>query len=137
LWLDIAATLAVYSVVAAAFGVRGTIFFALQSVVAILALALFDYVAHYGLMRRPGEKLSDRHSWNASHAVGNAVLFNMGRHSDHHRHSVGPYQTLHRQPEGPELPAGYAGSMLLALIPPLWRRAMDARARRAISSPAE
>lgn len=137
LLLDIAATMALYSVVAAAFGVRGVIFFALQSVVAILALALFDYVAHYGLMRRPAEPLTNCHSWNASHAVCNAVLFNMGRHSDHHRRAAGPYQTLHRQPDGPELPAGYAGSMLLALIPPLWRRAMDGRARLMMSGPAE
>jgi alkane 1-monooxygenase len=137
LLLDIAATVAIYSVIARTFGLWGVIFFALQSVVAIIALALFDYVAHYGLMRRPGEPLSDRHSWNASHAVCNAVLFNMGRHSDHHRRAVGPYQTLHRQPEGPELPAGYAGSMLLALIPPLWRRAMDARARLAMSGSAD
>jgi alkane 1-monooxygenase len=92
-------------------------------------------VAHYGLVRRPGEKLSDRHSWNASHAVCNAVLFNMGRHSDHHRKAAGPYQVLRRIEAGPELPAGYAGSMLLALIPPLWRTAMDWRVRTVLPDP--
>lgn len=137
LLLEFTVLAAVYATVALWLGPRGVIFFALQSVVAILALALFDYVAHYGLLRRPGEPLADRHSWNASHAVCNAVLFNMGRHSDHHRHAVGPYQTLHRVPQGPELPAGYAGSMLLALIPPLWRKAMDPRVRQAMADPAE
>ena len=28
----------------------------------------------------------------------------------------------------PELPLGYAGSILLALVPPLWRRVMDEKA---------
>ncbi len=29
--------------------------------------------------------------------------------------------------EAPQLPAGYAAMILLALIPPLWRRVMDPR----------
>ena len=30
--------------------------------------------------------------------------------------------------DAPELPFGYAGSILLALAPPLWRRVMDEKA---------
>jgi alkane 1-monooxygenase len=112
-------------------------FFALQSAVAIMALELFNYVAHYGLVRGAGEPFTDRHSWNASHAVGNALLFNMGRHSDHHRRAAAPYQTLQPVADAPELPAGYAGSMLLALIPPLWRRVMDRRVGELRTQPAE
>ena len=29
--------------------------------------------------------------------------------------------------EAPQLPSGYSAMLLLALIPPLWRRVMDAR----------
>jgi len=116
-------------------GLRAAMFFALSSAVAIAALELFNYVAHYGLIRAVSpsgsrEPFTSRHSWNASNPVGNALLFNMGRHSDHHRRAAGPYQILEPIPEGPELPAGYAGSMSLALIPPLWRRIMDPRALR-------
>lgn len=32
------------------------------------------------------------------------------------------YQTLRHYRESPQLPAGYAGMMLLAMIPPLWMR---------------
>jgi alkane 1-monooxygenase len=135
MWFDILGLPVLYVTVAAVFGWRGLAFFALQSGLAILCLALFDYVAHYGLVRRPGERLTDRHSWNASHAVCNAVLFNMGRHSDHHRKAAGPYQVLRRLDAGPELPAGYAGAMLLALIPPLWRRAMDGRVTTLMNEP--
>jgi hypothetical protein len=35
----------------------------------------------------------------------------------------------------PELPMGYAGSILLALVPPLWRRVMDRRIGRLAASP--
>ena len=36
-----------------------------------------------------------------------------------------PWQHLRRAAKTPLLPFGLAGSILLALIPPLWRRIMD------------
>ena len=51
----------------------------------------------------------------------------MGRHSDHHRRPAAPFEQLRRLDAAPELPAGYAGSILLAFVPPLWRRVMDKR----------
>jgi alkane 1-monooxygenase len=117
----------------AALGLRTVGFFLLQSAVAVTVLELFNYIAHYGLARRPDAtgrlgRFADRHSWNSSNALANALIFNMGRHSSHHRSPAAPYQDL-RCAEAPELPLGYAGSILLALAPPLWRRTMDPRAR--------
>jgi alkane 1-monooxygenase len=60
--------------------------------------------------------------------MNNAALFNMGRHSDHHRGSSKPYQQLKPLPSAAELPSGYAAALLTAFIPPLWRRVMDRRA---------
>lgn len=100
--------------------------------VAMLAVALlesFNYVAHYGLTRRADERLEPHHSWNSRRRMNNAALFNMGRHSDHHRHAARSYEALEPMAEAAELPAGYAGALLTALIPPLWRRMMDPRAR--------
>jgi alkane 1-monooxygenase len=134
---DLVAMALIYIGLAAVLGGRAALFFAGESAVAIIALELFNYVAHYGLVRTAGEPFTDRHSWNASHAVGNALLFNMGRHSDHHRRAAAPYQTLQPIAAGPELPAGYAGSMLLALIPPLWRKIMDSRVSLVRAVPAE
>jgi alkane 1-monooxygenase len=37
------------------------------------------------------------------------------------------YQTLCHADEAPQLPSGYATMMLIAMIPPLWRRVMDRR----------
>jgi len=117
----------------AGLGPRAAAFFLIQSAVAITVLELFTYIAHYGLARRADgtgglERFSDRHSWNSSNVLANALIFNMGRHSFHHHSPAAPYQDL-RTEEGPELPLGYAGSILLALVPPLWRRTMDPRAR--------
>ena len=37
------------------------------------------------------------------------------------------YQTLEHYAESPQLPMGYPGAILLALIPPLWFRIMNDR----------
>jgi alkane 1-monooxygenase len=131
---DIGVALASLVAVAALWGAKGLLFFALQSFVAITVLELFNYIAHYGLLRRANssggfEALSDRHSWNSSNVLVNLLIFNMGRHSYHHRKPAISYQDLEYVAQAPELPAGYAGSILLALVPPLWKRVMDGRAK--------
>jgi len=107
-------------------------FVLVNAALAIVLLETFNYVAHYGLSRRATgngsiERLGPHHSWNSSNWMNNSALFNMGRHSDHHRHTTRHYQRLERLSPSPELPSGYATSMVTALVPPLWRRIMDAR----------
>jgi hypothetical protein len=46
---------------------------------------------------------------------------NGGHHSDHHRSPARAYPRLGRDAAAPELPLGYAGTMAMALVPPLWR----------------
>ncbi len=121
---------AIFAALFAAWGWRGALFLAGESVVGVVVLELFNYIAHYGLARRIGargiaEPFDDSHSWNSSNVLANTLIFNMGRHSDHHRRPTASYQQLHFKSRAPELPAGYAGSILMALIPPLWRRVMD------------
>lgn len=121
---------AIETAIAAGFaliGPRAFGFWLGQAVLAVIMLELFNYIAHYGLVRERSERLAARHSWNSTRRMNNAALFNMGRHSDHHRHPTRPYQSLETMDGAPELPAGYAGAILLALVPPLWRRVMDPR----------
>ncbi|MBV9542090.1 MAG: alkane 1-monooxygenase [Alphaproteobacteria bacterium] len=122
---DIAIMAILYVTLATVIGPRAAALFAGQSIVGIVVLELFNYIAHYGLMRRGRERLGDHHSWNSSNVVANALIFNMGRHASHHTHPTASYQDLMHIADAPELPAGYAGSILLALFPPLWRRVMD------------
>lgn len=129
--LDLVTTVGLCILIGSLTRVIGLLFFVLQSAIAIIVLELFNYIAHYGLMRRTAERgfepLGDWHSWNSSNALANLVIFNMGRHSDHHRHPARSYERLAAIANAPELPAGYAGSILLALVPPLWQRLMDAK----------
>jgi alkane 1-monooxygenase len=131
---DVVAMTLIYMGAFLAFGWRGATLFAVQSAVGIIVLELFNYIAHYGLARavRPvgHEPFTDRHSWNSSNVVANALIFNMGRHSYHHTRPAASYQSLRWVAQAPELPAGYAGSILLALVPPLWRRIMDPAVQR-------
>lgn len=132
---DVAVSALVFAAAIGAVGPRAAIFLALESAVAIAVLEMFNYVAHYGLIRERNadgglEPFAPHHSWNSSNVLANPVIFNMGRHSDHHTRPSAPYQTLRHIVEAPELPAGYAGSILLALIPPLWRSIMDPKVLR-------
>lgn len=111
----------------AALGVLGV-----QAVVAFWLLEVVNYVEHYGLerARRPDggwARVEPCHSWNASHRLTNWILFNLQRHSHHHVEHARRYQTLRHLPESPQLPTGYSGMVLLALVPPLWRAVMDRR----------
>ena len=109
------------------------LFFA-QGFVAVVLLEITNYLEHYGLERReigPGryETVGPQHSWNSSHLVSNAYLFNLARHSDHHFLASRPYEMLRHWDDtvAPQLPAGYPAMLLAALVPPLWFRIMDPR----------
>ena len=125
-------TLAFAAGMAAWLGSAGLVFFAAQALVAIVLLELVNYIEHYGLLRRQQpdgryERVTPRHSWNDSHHLSNLALLNLQRHSDHHAHAARRYQVLRHHDEAPQLPCGYATLVLLALVPPLWRRFMDPR----------
>lgn len=122
----------VYAVIGYVFGPVGLGFFAVQSLIGFSMLEVINYVEHYGLARRqlaPGvyERVMPWHSWNSSHRLSNWLLFNLGRHSDHHCHARRSYFDLRHLEEAPQLPSGYFGMFLLPLFPRLWRRLMDPR----------
>lgn len=131
----------VYGVVAWRWGGRGLAFFVLQGVIAFVLLEAINYVEHYGLVRRevaPGqyEPVAACHSWDSSHRLSNWLLINLARHADHHLVASRRYPALATRDIAPQLPAGYGSMLLLALVPPLWRRVMDPRVSRA-GSPAQ
>lgn len=121
-----------YGLAAWGAGGLGLALFATQSVVAFSLLEVINYLEHYGLSRRelaPGqyERVRPEHSWNASQRVSNHYLFNLARHADHHANASRPYERLRHQDDAPQLPAGYASMLLLALVPALWFRVMNPR----------
>ena len=110
----------------------GLIFSVLIAIVAFLLLETINYIEHYGLLRKLNEngryeRVTVKHSWNSDHILGRIMLYELTRHSDHHYKASKEYQILNSYPESPQLPLGYPGSMILALIPPLWFYFMDTR----------
>lgn len=120
-----------------------------------LALALYaasqmlaaDYVQHYGLWRRRRddgklEPVGPRHSWDTPGAFTAVMMFHAGRHADHHAHPYRPYPALRDLPAAPVHPFSVAAMVVIALIPPLWRRmvhprldALDQATRAAMTTP--
>jgi alkane 1-monooxygenase len=97
-------------------------------------LLISDYVQHYGLERRETdgryEPVGPRHSWNAPHVFTSHMMLNAPRHSAHHTRPDLRFDALAMPSacdEAPVLPYSLPAMSCLALIPPLWRRAMDPR----------
>jgi alkane 1-monooxygenase len=110
-------------------------YLALQAVVGFSLLEVVNYMEHYGMLRRRVgvgerqryERVDPSHSWNSNNIATNVLLYHLQRHSDHHANPTRRYQTLRDFEESPVLPTGYAGMIVLALLPPVWRRVMDPR----------
>ena len=98
----------------------------------ILLLETVNYIEHYGLERKRinekrYEQATPEHSWNSNHQLGRLLLFELSRHSDHHYLPHKEYPLLDHHAESPQMPTGYPGMMLMALIPPLWFGVMNPR----------
>ncbi|MDE2047558.1 MAG: alkane 1-monooxygenase [Betaproteobacteria bacterium] len=116
----------------AALGTPALVLWLVQAITGILLLETVNYIEHYGLRRqwqRDGtlEPVGPAHSWNTYAQPTNWILVHLQRHSDHHMYPGRPYPLLRTSPDAPELPTGYTGCILLALMPPLWFRAMHRR----------
>jgi alkane 1-monooxygenase len=127
-----AISLVLYLGLLISFGMITLPFLLLQTAYAWWQLTSANYIEHYGLLREklPNgryERCQPRHSWNANHLASNLVLFHLERHSDHHSYAARHYQSLRHYDDVPQLPSGYFGMFLLAYVPYLWRKVMDAR----------
>jgi alkane 1-monooxygenase len=110
-------------------------YLAVQALVGLTLLETVNYMEHYGLLRQQVvsggrvrfERVLPEHSWNSNQIATNVLLYHLQRHSDHHANPTRRFQTLRDFSEAPVLPSGYTGMILLALVPPLFRRFMDPR----------
>jgi alkane 1-monooxygenase len=127
-------TVALFGGLVAIFGVVILPYLAIQAVIGFTLLEVVNYLEHYGLLRQKRDDRSGRyeltrpeHSWNSNNVASNVLLYHLQRHSDHHANPMRRYQALRHFDEAPQLPTGYAGMIVLALSPPLWRRVIDPR----------
>jgi Fatty acid desaturase. len=127
-----AMTVVLFGALAIVFGPVVLPYLLIQAVVGFSLLEVVNYLEHYGLLRGKREdgryeRCLAEHSWNSNNVASNVLLYHLQRHSDHHANPTRRYQALRHVEEAPQLPTGYAGMILLAWIPPLWRRVMDPR----------
>lgn len=114
-------------------GLPAVVFFLGQSFFGFMLLEVVNYIEHYGLQRKEigskgsniYERVSPLHSWNSDHRISNYFLFKLQRHADHHTWPTRRYQTLRSWDFSPQLPVGYVGMIIVALIPPLFHSIMD------------
>jgi alkane 1-monooxygenase len=116
----------------AIFGLSVLPWLAFQAVYGFTLLEIVNYLEHYGLTRQKKddgryERCRPEHSWNSNNVASNVFLYHLQRHSDHHANPTRRYQALRHFEEAPQLPSGYGGMIVVAAIPPLWRRIMDHR----------
>jgi alkane 1-monooxygenase len=127
-----AMTVVLFGALVAVFGVVVLPYLLIQAVLVFSLLEVVNYLEHYGLLRQRREdgryeRTQPEHSWNSNNTASNVLLYHLQRHSDHHANPVRRYQALRHVEEAPQLPTGYAGMILVAAFPPLWRRIMDHR----------
>jgi alkane 1-monooxygenase len=116
------------------FGLIAMLLFCAAAGIGILLLETVNYIEHYGLQRRmiadgKYERAMPQHSWNSNHVIGRVMLFELSRHSDHHYLASRKYQVLRHHENSPQMPTGYPGMMLLALVPPAWFMIMNRRVK--------
>jgi alkane 1-monooxygenase len=127
-----AMTVVLFGALVAVFGVVVLPYLVIQAVLGFSLLEVVNYLEHYGLLRSKREdgryeRCAPEHSWNSNNVSSNVLLYHLQRHSDHHANPVRRYQALRHVEQAPQLPTGYAGMILVAAFPPLWRRVMDHR----------
>jgi alkane 1-monooxygenase len=127
-----AMTVGLFAVLTVAFGPVVLPYLLIQAVLGFSLLEVVNYLEHYGLLRQKREdgryqRCLPEHSWNSNNVASNVLLYHLQRHSDHHANPTRRYQALRHVDEAPQLPTGYAGMIVLAWFPPLWRRVMDPR----------
>jgi alkane 1-monooxygenase len=127
-----AMTAVLFAALVLAFGPVVAPYLLAQAVIGFSLLEVVNYLEHYGLLRARREdgryeRTRPEHSWNSNNVASNVLLYHLQRHSDHHANPVRRYQALRHVDDAPQLPTGYAGMIVLAAIPPLWRRVMDHR----------
>lgn len=98
-----------------------------QAFIAVFLLEFVNFLQHHGLSRQEGERAGVQHAWESRHRLSRWTLLELPLHPAHHMKSSTPYHHLKTHDEAPQLPHGYYVMFLLALVPPLFNRALRNR----------
>ena len=112
-------------------GIQGFVLWLINLMVAQFLVGAVDYIEHWGLRRKQSdgkfERMGPEHTWDSASTISEALLFNLPRHAAHHMEPSLHCDELYRSHHSPQMPTGYAGMILLAMIPPLFFKVMKPR----------
>jgi len=108
-------------------GTWGLVLFVAQAAFGVFTTEYVNYAQHYGLSRESRDPPRGSLSWNSNSFMTNAFTLNITRHVHHHLDAGVPYYDLKPHRIDALLPGGYLTLFFPAMIPPVWRRLMDAR----------
>lgn len=130
-WALMTVTVLLFTSVTLIAGWKGLVFCLVQAAVAQLLVGAVDYAEHWGLLRKTEngkpERMGPQHIWDCNNTIADALLFNLPRHANHHLQPSLNCDELTHTSASPQMPTGYAGMVLLAFIPPLYKKIMTPR----------
>ncbi len=107
-------------------GPFGFAYAALAAFVGKIYLEIVNYIEHYGLVRVPGSRVEDRHSWDSHRRLSTGLTYNLPLHSNHHKFATKPFWELQQaHDKAPLWPMGYVAMILCSFFPPLWKRVSE------------
>jgi alkane 1-monooxygenase len=109
------AELAILAAYAYFFGPLALVFFVMQARAAIYLLETVNYIEHWGLAR-VGKKVVSVDSWDTENWFTLYTLVGLSRHADHHAQASRPFHKLRHFDETAKMPAGYYGTILMAML---------------------
>ena len=108
-------------------GPMGVCFYVGICLLSLMMAETVFYLQHYGLSRRPDERVTPAHTWDSYHRFTNYLIFMVPRHADHHMNWQKDFYAMQRYDDAVPLPVGYLLLIPLAFIPPLFYALMNRR----------
>ncbi len=110
-------------------GWYGAISFVVFAVLLPMLNSFVAYIQHWGLGVDNGQPggIRKQVGWEDRCRMQALTTLNLSLHQHHHERPNDAYFRLEPSDRGPVLPAGYSVMVLIALVPPLWRRLMMPR----------
>lgn len=134
----LAGTLATLLLAAAFFPYFGSNAALIYLIACVAGKCLFEaanYIQHYGLQRRDGERVGPHHSWDCLAPLSRHFMFNQNHHADHHLRAASRCWELGPTAQAPLMPYGYLTMLALCTVPALWFRTMNPLAAAAQAVP--
>jgi fatty acid desaturase len=107
-------------------GAVGLVFYLLVAFGVAFGMQLFTYIQHWGLGDdRQGERAGLELAWEDDCRFQAWITLGSSLHHTHHQSAYTPYYRCALADDSPRLPAGYVILMVICLVPPIWRAAMQ------------